>query len=286
MKLLRSYLPFILFLSLPLIFIGCTKSTSDSDDSSQSENGPAESSTQILSDCGIIADGAVRNPLDSNFGEQVQVTTIVNHHLVIVRREQGDQLVKLRGLKEDLPQFKVNAALSELSRLRGSAYLFTDGCPYLSPGGGQGVVGDLVSVSTRKSYVESLLSAGAAEPTAEGGCGESELFGCYQSLSESATPITGATVRNFLWKPVAERDGNLVILLSPARASVFVNGQALVDFGPSNARGTTARANRPGCAFGANARVEAFDSQGRPLVFPGGATSFTIPNGCSRVEFQ
>jgi len=287
MKLARSWFFLALMICFALLLSGCTKSTSESDSDQDSAPEQAQQdTTQILSDCGIIADGIIANPVDSGLGQEVRITGVVNHHAVIVRRDQGDQLIKLRGLKEDIPQYKKNAAITQLNRMRGAAYLFSDGCPYNSASTGQGIVGDLVLVSDNESFIETLLNIGAAEPSPEGVCGEAETFPCHQALAENATPITGATVTNFLWKPVSERDGNLAILLSPARASIFANGESLVDFGPSNGRGTTGRANKPGCAFGANVIVEAFDSQGRPLVFPDGATSYTIANGCSRVEFQ
>ena len=97
--------------------------------------------------------------------------------------------------------------------------------------------------------------------------------------------LSGGVVSNFLWKPKSERDGSLVVLLSPANARITVNGERLTDFGPSNGRGTTARAQKSGCAFG-RATVEVTDAQGLPILFPGNKTKFIIENGCDRVQFQ
>ena len=90
---------------------------------------------------------------------------------------------------------------------------------------------------------------------------------------------------NFLWKPQSERDGRLVVLLNPGGATIIANGETLTPSGASNGRGTTARGTRSGCGYGANVRVQAFDRNGRVLLFPGGAREFIIPNGCDRVEF-
>lgn len=266
-----------------MLFSGCTKSSSDS--SENAPNPPSSGNTQnFRSDCGTVLDGNVRNPPSADQGIPVTVTKVANHNTLIISRAGGSQLVRLRGLKDDIPSFKKTSAIQKLSSLLGSATLFTDECQTTVIGGGKGIVGELFSASGI-SYTESVISAGAAEILLNGSCGESLVSSCYVALNEEAATITGAAVRNFLWKPVSERDGNLVVLLSP-RADVFINGEMLTDTGPSNGRATTARAGRSGCSYGANATVEAYDSQGRPLVFPGGATTFTIANGCSRIEFD
>ena len=65
---------------------------------------------------------------------------------------------------------------------------------------------------------------------------------------------------------------------------VFVNGQELEQAGAGNARCTTVRGDKPGCAYG-NATVEIFDAfTGLPYVFTGGKTKLTV-NGCQRFEF-
>jgi hypothetical protein len=274
-----------------LFLVGCTKSKSDGDSENNADTGsddPASNiSIDLSSDCGTVVSGQVLNPPPLSSAVEVQVTQVVSHNVVIVQRPQGSQVVRILGLADNISSLKAQRGRSQLSALLGSAILVTDDCPATFGGGGQGINGQLFTASLGVSFAERLLSQNGGEAdTGSTACGTNLLSSCYQALVDQAPPLVGATVSNFLWKPVAERDGNLVILLSPANASVFANGEALVNFGPSNGRGTTARANKPGCAFGANAKVEAFDSQGRPLVFPGGATSFTIANGCNRVEFQ
>ena len=105
------------------------------------------------------------------------------------------------------------------------------------------------------------------------------------SGGSSGVAASGLAVRNFIWKPVSERDGNLVVLVDEFGITVLVNGAPLIDFGPSNSRGTTARADRPGGAFGSNITVTFRDSDGRTVVLANGEPSVVIPNGSQRVEF-
>ncbi len=99
---------------------------------------------------------------------------------------------------------------------------------------------------------------------------------------------TNFFMRRFLWKPVSESDGNLVVLVDPQNVDVLVSGstsETLRDTGPSNGRGTTARASRPGCEFGENVRVQFFQN-GQPIGFIDGTSTVTIQNGCEREEFD
>ena len=105
---------------------------------------------------------------------------------------------------------------------------------------------------------------------------------CYQALLDTSAPV--ARVSNFLWKPVSERDGNLVVLYNPGNTTVVVNGVTLTNTGPSNGRAVTARASRSGGSFGTNIRVQIFDSLGRALQFPNGQSTLIIADGSSRVE--
>src|SRR5690606_9668324 len=128
----------------------------------------------------------------------------------------------------------------------------------VSAGGGQGTTGQLFTQSGI-SFSESLIKAGLAGSVDGGGsCGEDLVNGCYQALKESSVPPSAGDISKFLWKPRAESDynkGSLVIHVDACDATVFVNGDALLDFGPANGRCNTSRAFKPGCAFGANVRV-------------------------------
>jgi hypothetical protein len=110
------------------------------------------------------------------------------------------------------------------------------------------------------------------------------------SPTQTPTPsnISTAKISSFIWKPESERDGNLVVLVNPIRVRVEVTGdisETLVDFGPSNGKGTTARARNTGCDFGRNIIVEFFDSLGRRILTERDKESLLIPDGCKREEF-
>jgi hypothetical protein len=88
-------------------------------------------------------------------------------------------------------------------------------------------------------------------------------------------PQFAGTITDFLWKPKADEKsrspGTLAVLASACTAEVRVNGDALVDFGPSNGRDTTARATKSGCNFGVNVKFEVIDrATGFPYLFPSG----------------
>lgn len=97
-------------------------------------------------------------------------------------------------------------------------------------------------------------------------------------------PIEGAD-NSFVWKPVSESDGNLVVLL-PASLAGQVEGLTISgSFGSvagsggelSNGNRPTYRFPQPGSAYGQNITVQA------PLK-SGGVRTWTVPDGGSRVE--
>lgn len=268
--------------------VGCTSGGSDDGDSGNNPTPPAEGAAgdrSFNTECGTVVGGTLRNPVEEQVGFDATVTSIVSHTVVVVSRPEGEQLVRLRGLRQDIPAFQQTRARNFAREFLGSAVLFTDGCSTTVAGGGQGVVGDIFRASDGRSLSEFLILNNAGDGDTSGACEEAQVGGCLVALAEEVQPETGATINNFLWKPVAERDGNLVVLLNPFGATVIVNGETLAESGPSNGRGTTARGNRPGAAYGSNITIQAIDAQGRFLVWPGGAIEFTIPNGANRLEF-
>lgn len=97
-------------------------------------------------------------------------------------------------------------------------------------------------------------------------------------------------VKRFLWKPVSERNGNLAVLADLEGLTVWAENadgtikDRLSNTGPSNGYGTTARAPRPGCAYGKNAKLY-FEKDGkRVLIFSKHRIEFApIDDGCSRI---
>lgn len=280
-----NYLKIFTLCFFLLIFSSCTESSSGS--GGESTGGGSDESSGIGSfrtSCGTVVGSEIQNPANGEDGIAVRIQRAAGANSVVVSRANGDQIVQLRALSEDVSDIRASRAMSVMDDFRGSAILFTNECAAVVSGGGRGIVGELFSTSG-VSLTEAIVEASGASITTATGCSADLMAGCYQSLSDASEPEEGGSVSNFLWKPISERDGNLVVLLSPRGATVIVNGTTLTDFGSSNGRGTTARANRPGAAFGSNVTVQAFDSDGRVLLFPGGADSFNIPNGSERVEF-
>lgn len=263
--------------TLAVVIIGCGGSGGGGDAANHSNR------SEYTTDCGVIDSGRLVNPVKASDGELVAIQ-VVGGNKVIASNDQGQRLIQLAGIGS-VAGFRNEAAIALMNSLAGQeTYLYetNPGCQVDQPGGAIGSLGSLVTASG-VSYAEELLRAGYVSASTHP-CGDAELTGCYQALADTAVPV-GGNISNFLWKPAGEHDGNLVILFNPGPATVLVNGEALRFTGASNGRGTTARGNRNGCAYGANARVEAFDQQGRVLLFPGGAREWIIADGCQRVEF-
>ena len=275
-------------------FLGaCTKDEGGSGGSSSGPNAREVESTPgtFFTTCGTVTDGTVSNPVSS---DQLLGIEVLGPNVVGVTLESGPQLVYLQGLARPR-DFLRDGAISQLESLAASGgYFFTsafddEGNPCtvnvgrdIVSGGAPAVVGTVISPSGN-SYTEELIRSGYGEVGFSDGCGSNLITRCLEDLANNSTQI-GGQVTQFLWKPVAERDGNLVVLLSPT-AIVRVNGVELASSGGSNGFSATLRGNRPGGAYGANIRIEAFTPDGELLLFPGGAQSYTIPNGGSRVEF-
>ena len=252
----------------------------------------------LSSQCGAVRDNVVINPVAA--AEEVAVGVNSIEEVVITRFrgiEAGNsQAVKLQGVSSaGVPAFRqaLGRALVEAETAAGAYFLSaSQTCEASFPGGGRGVFGQLYSLSGL-SLNEELIRTGSAVPASDP-CGGELLLGCYASIEVTAPnpgnePPSDLVIDNFLWKPISEGDGNLVILVNPVGVTVVVSGavtQNLVDFGPSNDRGTTARADRPGCGFGDNVRVEFFDAAGNRVFIANGDDAVIVPRGCDRFEFR
>ena len=290
---LKTLTKILAAIALVGLVAACTNSSGGDDGGGSGGGGGGDTGSngnrQFTTDCGTLNKGEVQNPVSESDAVLVTVTRVATANSVVVQRANGgEQLVRLAGLSNTVSTFQNNRAISALEGLLGAALLFSSeepDCSVTVQGGGAGISGSLFTRSSGQSFSELLLNQGLGVADSSSTCGHNQLSSCYGALAEDNTVETGGNVSNFLWKPVSERDGRLVVLLNPGRASVTANGETLTPSGPSNGRGTTVRGNRPGCAYGTNIRIEAFDSRGRVLLFPGDATSFTIDNGCNRVEF-
>lgn len=107
------------------------------------------------------------------------------------------------------------------------------------------------------------------------------------SSSPSSSPSSASVGGGFVWKPVSEGDGNLVVLL-PASLRGRVSGAAITKGGAVIERGRFAgdthnggrphyRFSKPGAAYGTGLTLVASLSSG-------GSQSWSIPNGGQRVQ--
>lgn len=281
-----------------LLFVASCKKSDDDDDIIIGGGPITPSSTELnptplSSRCGAIVNEGFVSTVPAGQAELVDVTAS-SAELVVITRVSGieagnSQAVKLHGVSTS----GVSAPLREQGKsliqslTAGKAYFVPAGssCAVTINGNAQGVLGQLFTLGG-VNINEQLLTAGAVKATGSEVCGSSLLASCYSSI-EVKEETSSSVIQTFLWKPVAERDGNLVILVNPTGVTVTVSGNGHKDngsnTGPSNGRGTTSRFGRPGCAYG-SAVVEFFDSQGRRILAGNGDRSISVPSGCSRVE--
>lgn len=285
----------LVILSIILFVVGCTKESSDSssDDSSNTPattNSTASSSANVK--CGVFTDGAFQSAVPFERGEKVRVKG-VSSDLVIITRTSGEQagneqLVKLQGITgSGLSSGKKQRAINfiQANASFNSTFLpAADSCNVALDGGGQGVYGHIFT-SSGQSLNELLVQKGLALPEA-GVCGGDALAGCYAGLPvEEET--SNVVINRFLWKPVSESNGRLVILVDSFGVNASIEGASSSmsgeNRGPSNGYGSTIRYPLSGCGYG-SATVRFYDSLDRVVPFANGDTSLRIGNGCERVE--
>jgi hypothetical protein len=243
--------------------------------------------------CGVVIEGGVNNPTSSRDAEAVTVEPVTSDTVVVTRLEGENagtsQLVKLHGVSAG------NSYSNGLGAQRMRALLGTgpvalivprlgSSCPIETSGAGQGVVGQLFSPNGQ-SIVERLLSEGILTSSNDV-CNSELITPCYSQIESEA--ISPKRITDFLWKPISESNKNLAILVDPTLITVVVTGvisETLVNTGPSNGRGTTARSgSNPGARFGTNILVEFFDENGKRVLLNNGERSIIIPNGRDRVR--
>ena len=138
--------------------------------------------------------------------------------------------------------------------------------------------------SSSSTSTSSSTSADRVETTSQ-----SSATTTTSSNTSSSSNVSSKVIRRFLWKPVSERDGNVVVLVDPTDVQIIVSGsrsESLTDFGPSNGRGTTSRGSFPGCGYGTSVLVEFFDRFGRRVRMASGHNSVRVKDGCDRMEVE
>ena len=279
-----------LLLALLLILSSCTKGGggSDSGDNGGDNGGGGNSGGGAYSSsCGTVIDG-LKNPADPAAGQAVTVKQVVSSNVLILSSAAGDLLYKLFALEPSQPGRELSARGVLASLTSGPLVLFQPkgGCQ-VSVSEGQAISGQLFNAAG-ESIEEKYIKTGLAGVAASGSCGEGQVVSCYTALKEDSAIESAGDIFDFLWKPESDggaNPGSLVVLVGQCNVDVRVNGESLSDSGSGNGRCTTARGTRPGCAYGANVKVEVIDNiSALPYLFDGDPF-LIIPNGCSRVEF-
>jgi hypothetical protein len=243
--------------------------------------------------CGVVVNGGIRNPVSAGEAEAVTVEPISTDTVIVTRLEGQNagttQLVKLHGVSAG-NSFSNGLGVERMRGLLGTGPValilprLGNECAIETAGAGQGVVGQLFSPGGL-SVTETLLSQGLLKATNDT-CNSELLNPCYSQIESEA--ISPKRIRDFLWKPISESNRNLAILVDPTLITVVVTGavsETLINTGPSNGRGTTARsAQFPGARFGSNVLVEFFDENGKRVLLNNGERSLIIPNGRDRVR--
>jgi hypothetical protein len=276
--------------------------------------------------CGNVKDGLIENP--STKAELVRIIPLSSTQVVatpLLGLNAGNAMqIQLHGLTtEGLSSTANRLGLNFIaSAASPEAYLVrvSNACEIEIEGSGKATTGYIFS-KDGTSINEELLKRGYAKSGNEI-CDGDLLSECYQILSADAPVIEDALpspvnpsplnpsqghhdeetgfppedgfhenrIRNFLWKPVSESNGRVVVLVNPVNVRVEARGafnDTLSNSGPSNGRGTTARGSRPGCGYGTNITLTFFNAQNEQIPVVGGdGMSVTIPNGCNRVEFR
>lgn len=261
-----------------VLVTGCTKSEDET------TNGDPRTFT---SDCGTVQTNALVNPIEAKIAERGTVAP-VSPNLVLM----GKSLIKLHGINTASSNNKVRAALDLMNRLaaQGEAYVFraAPGCTANVSGEEEdGIVAQVFSADGT-NFGEALLKAGVVTADTNDVCKGFLIGSCYQALERGNSGGSGGggsgsgtgEITAFLWKPVSDSTGDLAIHVSPA-GTIVANGETGTMQGPGNGYAELGRFSKPGCAYGAGARVQVLDREGVPLTLNGSDT-ITIPNGCNR----
>jgi len=277
---------------------GCTKESSDDSsdntESSDSSSPHSESASSPLVKCGVFTDGAFQQNVPFEKSEIVNVKG-VGSDLVIITRTTGEQarnsqVVKLQGTTSSGISSSKSKRAADFTNANASFNaLFlpaSNDCTVSLPDGGLGVYGHIFTQDGR-SLNEMLVQKGLANPEA-GICGGDALAGCYAGLPVEEE-LSNQVINRFLWKPVSENDGKLVILHNAFGVNASVEGASSSmsghNSGPSNGFSATVRYPLSGCAYG-SATVRFFDSLDRIVPLANGETSLKISNGCDRTELR
>lgn len=275
------------FIVVVVLTSGCS---GDSNDNVNLDSGSLEKSNQqFVSECGVVGGSGLENPVKISDGELVDIVDVVRPDLVLVGLTEGQVLVKLPGIFAE--GTRVESAINKLEELAsgGKAYFFrvSDSCT-AQVSGATAYVGQLFTPAGL-NYTEELIKSGYVRELSGAACGEADTSVCYTALKEVHLAKSAGQITDFLWKPRAEspyNKGMPVIHANPCNATVYVNGEALLDYGEGNGRCNTSRMMRSCSSYGSNIKVEIIDNETGAPYHNGDDPFVIVPNGCSRYEFK
>lgn len=243
------------------------------------------SGSELRTDCGVVIDGSVENPVNNTDGIRIRVQSVSGPNQVIYidqdNPDSAPQLLKLQGIS-GASSGKSQFAIDYLeSVLRGTLYFFpaSSDCQAVVDGGGVAQVGSVIS-SNGTSVNEEMVKSGLVDIESSDSCGADKIAGCLSALRDT-TPVSEGELNKFLWKPVSDSNGKLAVHTGPSGTTVIVNGETGTNQGGGNGYGSLARFSKPGCSYG-SASVQVLNGRSGLPYSVGGKTTFTIPNGCQR----
>ena len=271
-----------------LLITACQKPAEDGDSVSPPSGGGNVRTGEATTDCGVVTNGKVSNPVSLEDGKIVTVTQVISANLVSIQEEGGGaQLLKLQGVGSNRGVTSEGAKqmIKNLTASRPTFFKASNDCNVTLDGGGQGTIGQLIT-SDGKSVSESLVRSGLVEADTNDACGGNQIGACLSALNETNNePLE--EMQDFLWKPLSDTKGPIAVAMEKhCNTTIKVNGQAFSGAGAGNGRCNTSSGSKAGCSYGSNIRVEVIDNNtGRPYTYKG-QPYVIVPNGCSRFEFK
>lgn len=146
-----------------------------------------DSNDKIESDCGVVHNGELFNPVSEDTGTQVRITAIADNNLVVVRNEEdpGTILVKLHGISNKVDDATRAAAIEFLQSLGvdvpGRFFRAKDDCTDREPGVGDTIPGYVYN-DDGLSYGEEVLKAGLGAIETGNKCDSDLIENCLSAL--------------------------------------------------------------------------------------------------------
>ena len=297
---------FALQLSLSIGLLFCASACTKTPDSGSRDSGD---SADVTTDCGVVHNGTLENPVSADQGSAVTVTAILGNNLIQVDQAGKDSLVKLQGIAASSNSNDSQRRDDVLNSLGREAILFpaSSDCVLNIGTNSDAVIGQLISVKDRQSFGEALIRSGLAVADPADVCGARELAACYDDLQDSGsndpanqdpnlidlqdlidnngleiddhTPIGGGPgPDNSLWKPVSDTTGRPVVPFKECGFTAYLNGRPMLDGGFGNNRCSNFRAAVVCSALPHNSVFKVVEP------YSGLTMEYIIPNPCTRYD--